>query len=202
MKILIHTCCADCLLKMIDSLKDESAELVGYFYNPNIHPRSEYLARLKAAQNICEENKIKLIVADWSPKEWFNQIPSGCAASPFDERETLEQNPSVLRTAPLDKREALKIKTRCERCWKLRLGKTFEYAKKNNFETVSTTLLTSHYQNKDQIEKIGKELEKEFEIKFLVPKKVSGELKTSGFYKQNYCGCCYSLVETWSEKFC
>lgn len=187
MKILIHTCCADCLLKMVDSLKDESIEVVGYFYNPNIHPRAEYLARLKAAQKIGEENKIKLIVPDWSPREWFKT-----------------QNPSVsikIETSPLKKGRSQKNKTRCEKCWKLRLGKTFEYAKNNGFEAISSTLVTSHYQNREKIIEIGRELEKEFGIKFLVPEKVSSELKTSGFYKQNYCGCCYSLVEAWSEKF-
>lgn len=169
MKLLIHTCCADCLLKMVDSLKDGSVEIVGYFYNPNIHPRSEYLTRLRAAQQICEENKIKLIVPDWSPKEWFKEI---------------DEN-----------------KNRCEKCWKLRLRKTFEYAKEKGFEAISSTLVTSHYQNKEKIIEIGKELEKEFGIKFLVPENVSSDLKTTGFYKQNYCGCCYSLVEAWTEKF-
>ncbi|MCW1949547.1 MAG: epoxyqueuosine reductase QueH [Candidatus Shapirobacteria bacterium] len=175
MKILIHTCCADCLLKMADSLKGESIEVVGYFYNPNIHPRAEYLARLKAAQKIGEENKIKLVVPDWSPKEWFREIKKG---------------------------GSLKNKNRCENCWKLRLGKTFEYAKKNGFEVISSTLVTSHYQNKNKIIEIGENLEEKFGIKFLVPENVSSELKTTGFYKQNYCGCCYSLVEAWSTKFC
>ncbi len=174
MKILIHTCCADCLLKMVDSISDESMEVEAYFYNPNIHPRSEYLARLKAAQKISEENKIKLIVPDWSPKEWFGEIKKG---------------------------GGLKNQNRCGKCWKLRLGKTFEYAKKNDFEAISSTLVTSHYQNKEKIVEIGKDLEKEFGIKFLIPKKVSSELKTTGFYKQNYCGCCYSLMEAWTEKF-
>ena len=173
MRVLVHSCCADCLLKMNDSLKDE---VVAYFYNPNIHPRAEYLARLKAVQKITEENKIKLIVPDWSPKEWFEKI------KPFP-------NPSLDRAG------------RCINCWKLRLNNTFEYAKKNNFEAISTTLLSSHYQNKEIIEKIGKELEKEYKIKFLIPKKINRELKTSGFYKQNYCGCCYSLVEDWKNKF-
>jgi len=181
MKVLIHACCADCLLKMVNSSKNE---LVAYFYNPNIHPRAEYLARLKAIQKITEENKIKLIVPDWSPKEYFEV-----------------QNPSVLRTAPLDEREPLKTKTRCEKCWNLRLNKTFEYAKKNNFEAISTTLLSSHYQNKEMIEKIGKDLEKKYKIKFLIPKKMNKDLKTNGFYKQNYCGCCFSLTESWLEKF-
>jgi len=176
MKVLIHTCCADCLLKMVDSFKDESMEVVAYFYNPNIHPRSEYLARLKAVQKISEENKIKLIMPDWSPREWFK------ITKPFP-------NPSLDRAG------------RCIECWKLRLRKTFEYAKEKGFEIVSSTLLTSHYQNKEKIVEIGKDLEKEFGIKFLVPKEMSRELKTSGFYKQNYCGCTYSLKEAWEQKF-
>ena len=187
MKILIHACCADCLLKFIDSIKRENKEIDDievYYYNPNIHPRSEYLARLNAIKKISEENKIKLIVADWSPKEWFEI-----------------QNPSVLRTAPLDEGEPQKYKTRCEECWRLRLGKTFEYAKEKSFEVVSSTLITSHYQDQNKIETIAKELENKYQIKFLIPKKVSKDLKTTGFYKQNYCGCCYSLVEAWGEKF-
>jgi len=168
---------------MVDSLKSNKEEIVAYFYNPNIHPRAEYLARLNAAKKITEENGINLVVADWSPREWFGA-----------------QNPPVDKSTSSLKNGG-SLKTRCERCWKIRLEKTFEYAKKNNFEAVSTTLLTSHYQNKDKIEKIGKELEKKFKIKFLVPEKISCDLKTTGFYKQNYCGCCYSLVEAWSEKF-
>ena len=131
MKVLIHTCCADCLLKMVDSLKEESVEIVGYFYNPNIHPRSEYLARLKAAQKIGEENKIKLIVPGWSPKEWFHTL-----------KPTL---PSLKKGG----------KTRCEGCWKLRLRKTFEYANYNGFEAISSTLVTSHYHNRVKILEIG-----------------------------------------------
>ncbi len=187
MRLLIHACCADCLLKFVDSIKRENKEIDDiqvYYYNPNIHPRSEYLARLNAIKKISEENKIKLIVADWSPKEWFEI-----------------QNPSVLRTAPLDEGEPQKYKTRCEECWRLRLGKTFEYAKEKGFEVVSSTLITSHYQDQNKIETIAKELENKYQIKFLIPKKISKDLKTTGFYKQNYCGCCYSLVEAWEEKF-
>ncbi len=186
-RILIHTCCADCLLKMADLLKAESVEIVGYFYNPNIHPRTEYLARLKAAQKICEENKIKLIVADWSPREWFERI-----------KPTL---PSLNPPKAIAFRRAGKGGVRCQNCWRLRLEKTFEYAKEKGFEMVSSTLITSHYQDQNKIETIAKELKKKYQIKFLTKKKVSKELKTTGFYKQNYCGCCFSLVESWREKF-
>lgn len=182
MRLLIHACCADCLLKFVDSIKRENKEIDDiqvYYYNPNIHPRSEYLSRLNAIKKISEENKIKLIVADWSPKEWFeNNLPK----SLFYKRDLLKSN-------------------RCVRCWELRLRKTFEYAKEKGFKVVSSTLITSHYQDQNKIETIAKELENKYQIKFLIPKKVSKDLKTTGFYKQNYCGCCYSLVEAWSEKF-
>jgi len=172
MELLLHACCADCILKFVDSIKRENTEIeeiVAYFYNPNIHPRAEYLSRLKAIQKVAEENKIGLIIPDWSPKEYFGKIKS-------------KEN-------------------RCEKCWKLRLEKTFGYASDKKFELVSSTLITSHYQNSEKIKEIAKKLEEKYKIKFLVPKIVSKDLKTSGFYKQNYCGCAYSLVEGWEVKF-
>lgn len=175
MKLLIHACCADCLLKFIDSIKLENKEILEvevYFYNPNIHPRSEYLARLKAIQQITKNNNIPLIVPDWSPKEWF-EANKGNFLSP----------------------------KRCETCWRLRLNKIFEYAKKKGIGLVSSTLITSHYQNSEKIREIAREMEDQYSLKFLVPKKVNKDLKTKGFYKQNYCGCGYSLTEAWSAKF-
>jgi len=172
MRLLLQACCADCILKFVDSIRKDNSEVdevVAYFYNPNIHPRAEYLSRLRAIQKITEENKIKLIVADWSPKEYFGKIKS-------------KEN-------------------RCEKCWELRLEKTFEYAKDKKFEWVSSTLITSHYQNGEKIKEIARVLEKKYKIKFLIPKKISKDLKTSGFYKQNYCGCAYSLVEGLEAKF-
>lgn len=180
MKLLLHACCADCILKFVDSIKKEGTEIgevVAYFYNPNIHPRAEYLSRLKAMQKVAEENKIKLVVADWSPKEYFEGI------KPIP-------NPSLDRAG------------RCLSCWKLRLKKTFGYASDKKFELISSTLMTSHYQNGEKIKEIAKKFEKKYKIKFLVPKNISKDLKTSGFYKQNYCGCCFSLTETWVYKFC
>ena len=69
MRLLVHSCCADCLVKLTKVLEGEKLEITAYFYNPNIHPRAEYLSRLKAIQQIADENKVKLTVADWSPKE-------------------------------------------------------------------------------------------------------------------------------------
>ena len=180
MRLLIHACCADCLLKMIESIKRENnlSEITVYYYNPNIHPRSEYQSRLKAMKLMIGD--LKMVVADWKPSEWFET-----------------QNPSK---SPFDKRETLKL-ARCVKCWKLRLEKTAEYAKKNGFDGFTSTLLTSEYQETDTIEKLGKEIGEKFKIEFLIPKNVCKKLETKGFYKQVFCGCCYSLVERFEEKF-
>jgi len=171
MKLLIHACCTDCLLKMVESIKSEKnfEEIEVYYYNPNIHPRSEYQSRLKAMQLMIKD--LKLIIPDWKPSDYFGEIKN---------------------------KEKGK---RCIDCWNLRLEKTAKFAKENGFESFTSTLLTSEYQNGEIIEKIGKKIGKKYEINFFVPKNVCKHLETKGFYKQVFCGCCYSLVERFEEKF-
>lgn len=166
MKLLLHACCADCTIKTVKSVEDETTL---FYYNPNIHPRSEYQSRLLAIKKIAQENKIKLITPDWKPSEYFETIKND--------------------------------KNRCKNCWNLRILKTAEYAKMNGFEQFSTTLLSSKYQNREIIEKIGKETGEKYGVKFLNIKDINREIKTSGFYKQFFCGCCYSLVERFEEKY-
>jgi len=173
MKLLLHACCADCLIKFLDSVEksgDSFEEIMVYFYNPNIQPRSEYLLRLRESKKLVEERNIKLVVADWSPKEYFKALKSK------------------------------KKGKRCVDCWQLRLEKTVKEADKEGFKLVSSTLINSQYQNREKIKEIGEGLSKEYKVNFYWPKELS-QIKTKGFYKQNYCGCCYSLVERSEEKF-
>lgn len=169
MKLLLHGCCADCTLKFIASSNGDFDEVAVYYYNPNIHPRSEYQSRLKAIKQVLEEKGVKLMIPDWKPGDYFNVVKS-------------------------------KV-NRCPKCWNLRIGETVKYAKNNGFTHVATTLVTSQYQDTDKVKKIGEKLCKEAGLEFFVPKVVCKELETSGFYKQFYCGCCYSMVERLEEKF-
>lgn len=173
MKLLLHACCADCTLKFIESIKNdkEVTDLAVYYYNPNIQPRAEYQARLKAIQQICEENKIKLIVADWRPVEYFKEVK--------------------ISTKP----------ARCINCWNLRLSKTAEYAAKNDYDAFTSTLITSEYQDSEMIKKIAEDKTKGTKLNIYIPKEICTDLKTSGFYKQFFCGCVYSLTERMEEKF-
>lgn len=172
MKLLLHACCADCALKFLERAKSEDLEATIYYYNPNIHPRAEYAARLKAMQQVAAEKGVKIIVPDWKPKEYFEKIGVDSEKS-----------------------------NRCIKCWNLRLEATAKYAHDNGYNTFSSTLVTSEYQDQEKIEKIAVNMAKKYKIKFWKPKEMCCDLKTSGFYKQFFCGCVYSLEERYREKY-
>ncbi len=183
--LLVHTCCADCALKFFNSLKSEEIgifERVNWFYyNPNIHPKTEYLARMRALKKVIKQLKNKhgwqgeLIIPNYRPVEYFQAIGK-LGRSP--------QKPQ-----------------RCQLCWQLRLKKVCEYAQENQYQAVGTTLITSHYQDSQFINQLSKSLSEKFNVEYFVPAEIESNLQTGGFYKQNYCGCTYSLTERLEEKF-
>ena len=181
--LLLHTCCADCMLKIVNA-NESTYNFVLYMYNPNIHPRSEYSARLEALKKVSEERGLKLSVADWSPKEYFGAVISS---------KNIE---SKNLTTDFYKKEL-----RCGKCWRVRLEKSFQYATQKNILNLSTTLLSSKYQDSEMIVKIGESLSKKYQINFISDLKIEGDIENKGFYKQNYCGCVYSLNERYEEKF-
>jgi predicted adenine nucleotide alpha hydrolase (AANH) superfamily ATPase len=175
--ILLHCCCANCVLNFIDNLSKES-DLTLYYYNPNIHPRSEYLARLEAIKKVNKLLGKKLVFEDYRPYEYF-------------------QAQKNLRNIDL-----LIADKRCVNCWTLRLKKVFSYAvETGGYSTVSTTLLQSKYQNQKQLIEIGKSLANIYSLNFFVPNSVKCRTIRKGFYKQNYCGCTYSLKEKLENKY-
>jgi predicted adenine nucleotide alpha hydrolase (AANH) superfamily ATPase len=179
MKLLIHTCCADCALKMIKALKITEPVAL-YFYNPNIHPQEEYYARLRALKLVFgKQTGVRLIIPHWSPKEYFAQI-----------KRLLETH-----------REINDRTIRCPECWRLRLETTCKYAKEEGYEAVTSTMLTSQYLNKEKIVGLGSALAQEYGLKFVRPANNEVFEPTKGFYKQNYCGCVLSLMERMAEKY-
>jgi len=172
MSLLIHTCCADCLLHLINNLGVRD-EVVIYFDNPNIHPRSEMLSRLAAVKKVAAGEGIKkIIVADWEPGEYFRAIGENKTKG-----------------------------VRCTRCWELRLQKLIKKAKSMGIGRVTTTMLTSSYLNRKVIIELGQQIAKTQGVELVVPKKGSQDCLHKGFYKQNYCGCAYSLIERLEEKY-
>jgi predicted adenine nucleotide alpha hydrolase (AANH) superfamily ATPase len=179
--LLLHTCCADCGLKILAAIhrdpvmKDEAIHL--YYYNPNIHPQSEFTARELALQKVAGQLKLKLIIANWTPEDYFQAMQG------------------------LDDIQIRDKTKRCPLCWQLRLSKTFDFAKENGYSHATSTLLSSKYSQKGVILDIGAQFYRKTGVVFYQPPAIDCNLKTAGFYKQNYCGCVYSLMERLREKY-
>lgn len=99
------------------------------------------------------------------------------------------------------------VPARCHICWKMRLAKTAELAKKEGFDAFTTTLLVSPYQDQETLIKIGKEFESEFGVRFLGEDFRSGFREAQQFarehniYRQKYCGCVFSEKERFYSRF-
>ena len=169
MKLLMHACCAPCSVYCIDELEKENIKPTLYWYNPNIHPYTEYKARRDCLKDYAKSLDLDTIIDEDYGLDKF------CAESVKD------------------------LKNRCTNyCYPVRIEKTCKFAKENGFDTVTTTLLYSIYQNHDFIKKYMEEtcakygldfLYKDFRVGFWEGHQKAHDL---GLYMQKYCGCIFS----------
>jgi len=172
MKIVVHICCGVCAAGVVERLTLEGHQVLGLFYNPNIHPQEEYNRRLEVARKVAEELNFPLEVLPYMPEGWFK------------ETESLKKEPEGGR--------------RCEVCFRLRLKKTYLYMEDYGWDAFTTTLTVSPHKSAEVINRVGREIGGE---KFLSRdfKKKEGfkramELaKKWALYRQDYCGCIYSM---------
>lgn len=176
MKLLMHTCCAPCSVYCIDELRSRGIEPTLYWYNPNIHPYTEYMARRDCVKEYAQKINVKAVFEDEYGLDEFCKNVSG------------------------------NINARCVNyCYLVRLRKTFEYAKENGYDTVTTTLLYSIYQKHDFIKKLMEDLSKKFEIDFLYIDFRKGfwqgheKAIEQGLYMQKYCGCIFSEEQSFLD---
>ena len=169
MKLLMHTCCAPCSVYCIDKLREEGIEPTVYWYNPNIHPYTEYKARRDCLKEYTKSINIQAI---------------------YEEEYGLDE---------FCKEAVKNLNARCVNyCYPVRLRKTFEYAKEHGYDTVTTTLLYSIYQKHDFIKKLMEQYSKEYGIDFLYRDFRVGfwqghqKAHDLGLYMQKYCGCIFS----------
>ncbi|MDD2627966.1 MAG: epoxyqueuosine reductase QueH [Clostridia bacterium] len=179
-KLLIHACCAPCLVEVYDVLLKEQqslniSEMDIIWYNKNIHPKVEYDKRKKAyIEYVKSLDKTPYLIDEYDLMS-FTKIASSI--------------------------EDTEYTSRCDYCYISRLEKVFIYAKENGYTHVTTTLLISPYQNHDLIISVLLRLEKKYNIKFLYkdfrPLFREGQRKSRelGLYMQKYCGCIYSIDE-------
>lgn len=174
-RLLLHICCAPDATIPWPELIEEGYEAVGYFYGGNIHPRAEYERRLEAVKILSNHVGASAISEGWPTREWFGETRG------------LEREPE--RGA------------RCARCFETQLRAAALYGRKENFTHLCTTLTISPHKDAALINEIGARTAAEHGLIWLerVWRKRDGFRRSVaasrelGLYRQNYCGCIYSL---------
>ena len=69
MKLLMHICCGPCTIYPLKELRTSGHEVVGAFYNPNIHPYKEYQARLQSVRDFVRDHKMPAVFLNEYPLE-------------------------------------------------------------------------------------------------------------------------------------
>ncbi len=170
-KILMHICCAPCSIYTLKKLREEDADVYGYFFNPNIHPFTEFTKRLTALQNYARLATLPLAIDMTYDLDTFL-------------RGALNHG-----------------KDRCLFCYRMRLEKTFKKGVEERADAVTTTLLYSKYQRHDDIRNIGEEFSARYGVLFLYRDFREGwkegiEISRAlNIYRQQYCGCIFSEKE-------
>ncbi len=178
--VLLHCCCAPCATSVTERVI-KTVKPVLYFYNPNIYPENEYKKRLHELEKLAAYFSLELIAEDYDEGEFLSAVGG------------LESE-----------REG---GARCPVCFKLRLDKTAERAKKEGLKAFCSTLTVSPHKNAAIINAIGEEIAATRNIAWIPSdfKKRDGYLRSCrmcremDIYRQNYCGCRFSLTSEATE---
>ena len=194
-KLLLHICCwPDACIPIWDLKKDY--EVICFWYDPNIQPRSEYDKRLKAFQKVCELEKVDYIVWEYDIWKFFEKI------------KWLEHTPERWE--------------KCTKCYDMRLERTALEARRLWIKYWTSTLNNSPHKDLEKMftlwEKWSKEQTFDSEKNENLKEKLDflkiafrknwwfersvEYTKKHKIYRQNYCGCIYSdTFPGWKEKF-
>ena len=175
-KLLFHICCGPCAIFPLRELKLQGIEVLGFFYNHNIHPYLEYRKRLEAVHQLASHAGIEMAYRNEYDLEGFLAATA--------ERPT----------------------ERCRYCYFSRLNAAAAAAREHGCDAFSSSLLYSRYQNHETIRELGNQLAEQYGISFYYDDfrrgwqegiKLSKEL---GLYRQQYCGCVYSEKDRYAPK--
>jgi len=155
----------------IKSLRTEGIEPTGYWYNPNIHPYTEYRARRDALLGYAQTIGLALETEDFYGLRPFTRAVAG------------------------------DIDGRCTACYAARMRQTARYAAEHGFTHFTSTLFYSVFQKHELMRAAAEDAAKEFGVAFLyrdfrpLYREGQTEARALGLYMQKYCGCVYSEEE-------
>jgi hypothetical protein len=176
-RVLLHSCCAPCSGAMIEEMVETlDADVTVFFYNPNIHPRSEYELRKRENERYAAKLGIAFVDGDYDPDEWYRRARG------------LEYEPER--------------GGRCTACFDVRMERTALYAHEWGFDAIATTNATSRWKDEAQVDGSGLRAAAKYDGLEYMYQDWKTDAMTErkyvinaehAFYKQEYCGCSYSL---------
>lgn len=182
-RLFLHSCCAPCSSYVLEYLC-RFFNITVFYYNPNISSAEEYRKRVAEQKRLIDiynkEGKgyqIRVIEGDYEPGRFLEEVRG------------LENCPEGGE--------------RCFRCYELRLRETAGRAAQGGYDYFCTTLSISPLKNARKLNEIGAALSEEYGVPWLPSdfKKRDGYKRSValsaeyGLYRQNYCGCAFSMRE-------
>ncbi len=176
--LLLHSCCAPCSSHCLSVLAPLAKVTVLYF-NPNIFPAEEYEKRKSEQMRFIEEAYPQVKVCDC---DYDHTLFLAAVKGLEGEKEG---------------------GARCTECFRLRLTAAAQAAKTLGCDMFATTLTVSPHKNAPLINEIGREIQAREGVEFLPSdfKKKEGYKhsillsRRYSLYRQNYCGCEFSLAK-------
>ena len=177
-RLLLHSCCGPCSSSVLELLT-KYFDVTLLWYNPNLHPQEEFDRRLATQIELIEKagltEEVPILAESRKHEDYLRRV------------EGLENEPEGGK--------------RCTECFRLRLTECARMAKQYGFDYFCTTLTVSRHKDAERINALGEEIGKAFGVAWLPSdfKKRGGELRSQrlseqyGLYRQNYCGCEFSL---------
>ncbi len=176
MNALLHICCAPCANQCVEVLRADGYQVTGLWYNPNIHPFTEYRARRNCLREYAASVELPII----------------------------ERNDYGLR--PFVRAVAQDIAGRCVKCYEMRLLEAARQAKEGGFDSFTSSLFISPYQNHELMREVAERAAEQYGVEFLYrdfrPYFRDGQTyaRDHGFYMQKYCGCVFSEEERYLKQ--
>lgn len=175
-RLLLHSCCGPCSTYVLDFLKDHF-DISILFYNPNIYPEEEYYYRKDEQEALVEKMglEIEVLPVDYRKEEFYSM------AKGLEE----EQENGA----------------RCLLCYRLRLEEAAKVAREKDYDYFTTSLSISPHKDSQVLNQIGKTLEEKYGVNYLYSdfkkndgfKKSVDLSKKYDMYRQDYCGCEFSM---------
>ena len=195
--LLLHACCGPCSSYVLEYLA-QYFNITVFYYNPNIYPQEEYNRRL---------NELKTFYTKFAPAANVSVVEETYNPEDFYSAIQIHEHPE--RADEPEKGE------RCRLCYKFRLQKAYEYAAAHKYDYYCTTLSISPFKDAEKINTLGIEIAEDQQVasnqqvpgdQSASPRWLPSDFKKKGgfqrslelsteydLYRQQYCGCIYSL---------